>query len=57
MPKYKVTLEYIASFTQVVDANDEGEAYDKCRTLAEDSDMNQFMLGMERESQCECVSH
>lgn len=55
MAKYKVTFNYLASFETVVDANDEGEAYDKGRTMAEDADMNQFLLGMERESYCQAI--
>lgn len=57
MAKYQVKLNFIASLTTVVDANDEGEAYDKARNIAEDADMNQFVLGMERESECNCIDH
>lgn len=57
MAKYQVKLNYMASLTTVVEANDEGEAYDKARNIAEDADISQFVLGMERESECNCIDH
>lgn len=55
MAKYSVTINCVASFTALVDASDEGMALDKARSQAEDADMSQFILGIEKESQCECV--
>lgn len=48
--KYTIELNYNARITQVVDANDEGEALDKARTLAEEADMNDFIFTHENES-------
>lgn len=53
--KYEVTLNYTASITVTVDADDEGMALDKARNMAEDADINQFNLGIERESVCNCI--
>lgn len=57
MAKYNVTLNYIASASFIVEASDEGEALDKGRTMAEEADINQFQLGLERESTCQCIGN
>lgn len=53
--QYEVQLNYNASITVVVEANDEGEALTKAREMAEDSDINQYLIGTERESICNCI--
>lgn len=55
MGKYNVTLHYDAHYSVTVEANDEGEAYEKARNLAENADMNEFILGIEHETSCEGV--
>lgn len=56
MPKFRVTLKYDASFTMVVEAEDEGIALDKVRNLAEnDADLKQFNIGVEREANCDHI--
>lgn len=57
MAKYEVTLNYNASITLCVTADDEGAALDRARNLAEESDINQFQLGIERESTCNCLGN
>lgn len=53
---FRVTLNYKAAFTTVVEANDEGEALDKARNIAEnDADLKQFHLGIEDTSTCEHI--
>jgi len=49
--KYTVELNYNASIVVTVEANDEGEALDKARNIAEESDIEQFTITNERESQ------
>ena len=51
MAKYVIQLNYNAVIDVEVDANDEGDALGKARAIAEDSDMNEFVLTSERESQ------
>lgn len=51
MGQYTIELAYKATITQVVEANDEGEALDKARNLAEEADMEEFTLTEELESQ------
>jgi hypothetical protein len=41
---YTIELTYNAKITEVVEANDEGEAYDKARTLAEEADIRDFSI-------------
>lgn len=53
--RFEVTLTYNASYTVTIDAEDEGRALDMARNMAEDADINQFNLGIERESICNCV--
>lgn len=55
MHKYNVRLNYVATFEVTVEAEDEGQAYDKARDLSENADMNQYMLTSERESICNCI--
>lgn len=49
--KYTIRVNYNATMTVDVDAEDEGEALDKARNIAEDADIRQFTIGGERESQ------
>jgi hypothetical protein len=48
---YTIKLKYDCEITKVVEANDEGEALDKARNLAEDADMQEYTLLEEKESQ------
>lgn len=50
--KYTIQLNYLATINVSVegDFNDEGEALNKAREIAEDADINQFSLGEEKES-------
>ena len=43
-------MNYNASFTVDVEAEEEGEALDKARDIAEDADIRQFTIGCENES-------
>lgn len=47
---YTIELNYNAKITKVVDAKDEGDALEKARKLAEDSDMTEFIITEEKES-------
>lgn len=47
---YTIELNYNARIIKVVDAEDEGDALEKARQLAEDSDMNEFIITEEKES-------
>lgn len=51
MGKFKIQLNYNATFTTEVDAKDEGEAYDKARNQAEEADIKEFVICGERETQ------
>lgn len=51
MRKYTIQLNYNASIVVDVNAENEGEALDKARDIAEDADIRQFTIGGERESQ------
>lgn len=51
MGQYTIEINYKASITQTVEANNEGEALDKARTLAEEADMTDFVIVEELESQ------
>lgn len=51
MSKFKIQLNYNASYVTEVDAKDEGEAYDKARNMAEEADIKEFVICGERESQ------
>lgn len=48
--KYTIELNYNARIEQTVEAENEGEALDKARELAEEADMDDFTLTSERES-------
>lgn len=50
MEQYIIEMNYTASITQVVEANDEGEALDKARNLADEADINEFVLRDEQEA-------
>ena len=50
MSRYTIEINYNASIIFDVDANDEGEALDKARNLAEESDITDFTLTHENES-------
>lgn len=50
MTRYQVKLNYDASITIEVMANDEGDALDKARNIAEETDPRQFTICNERES-------
>ena len=51
MKKYTIQYNYNASIVVEVNANDEGEALEKGRNIAEDADIKQFTICNERESQ------
>lgn len=51
MGTYTIESKYAVTITHTVDANDEGEALDKARNLAEEADMNEFVISEELESQ------
>lgn len=51
MSKFKIQLNYNASYVTEVDAKDEGEGYDKARNMAEEADIKEFVICGERESQ------
>ena len=48
MRKFQIQLNYNASIVVDVEAEDEGEALDKARDLAEDADNRQFTIHGER---------
>jgi hypothetical protein len=50
MSNYTIELTYTANIIKNVEANDEGEALEKARDLAEESDINEFVIVEERES-------
>ena len=50
MAWYEIELNYNAKITQMVQAENEGEALDKARDLAEEADKSDFIIGEERES-------
>ena len=47
---YTIELNYNARIVVNVDANDEGDAYEKARNFAEEADMSDFVLTEEKES-------
>jgi hypothetical protein len=49
--KYTIQLNYNASIIVDVTGNDEGEALENARNIAEDADIKEFTIGAERESQ------
>ena len=50
MSLYTIELNYNARITRTIEANDEGEALEKARQLAEDADMNEYTLTEEKTS-------
>lgn len=50
MSIYTIELNYNARITKTIEANDEGEALEKARILAEDADMKEFTLTEEKVS-------
>lgn len=48
--KYTIQMNYNASMVVDVMANDEGEALDKARDIAEEADNRQFQINNEREA-------
>lgn len=51
MEHYTIQLNYSASFVAEVDAEDEGQALDKAREMAESADIRQYNIFGERETQ------
>jgi hypothetical protein len=49
--KYTIQLNYNASIIVETTGNDEGEALENARNIAEDADIREFTIGNERESQ------
>lgn len=47
---FKIELNYNAAIVFDVEAEDEGEALDKARNLAEEADINEFNITHENES-------
>jgi hypothetical protein len=52
MARYTIRLNYVATFTTVVEGEfrNEGDALDAAREQAEDADMNEFVIGDEQQS-------
>lgn len=50
MTRYSIEMKYNAVITVTVDANDEGEALDKARNIAEEADSKEFLICEEQES-------
>lgn len=48
--QYTIEMNYNAKFVAVVDADNEGDALDRARTMAEEADIQDFTLTEERES-------
>lgn len=48
--RYTIELNYKATIQVAVDANDEGDALDKARNVAEESSIEEFSLTNELES-------
>jgi hypothetical protein len=51
MGKYRIQYNYNASIVVEVDAQDEGDALEKGRNIAEEADIKQFTICGEREAQ------
>lgn len=51
MGTYTIESTYKVVITHTVEGNDEGEALDKARTMAEEADMEEFVIVEELESQ------
>ena len=50
MGVYTIEVNYMATYTAMVEAEDEGEALDKARTQAEEADIRDFNIHNEMES-------
>lgn len=50
MSTFTIEMTYLATITAVVEAQNEGEALDKARNIAEDADLNEYQLGEERDT-------
>lgn len=50
MEKFTIQMNYNATMTLVVEAENEGEALDKARDIAEDADIRQFTICNENEA-------
>lgn len=51
MKRYSIQCNYKAHFIAEVEAEDEGEALNKAREMAEDADISDFTIGAEDEFQ------
>ena len=51
MSRYTIRMNYNASIIVEVEADEEGEALEKARTLAEDADIREFSICGEREAE------
>lgn len=50
MGAYTIEINYQATYTAMVEANNEGEALDKARTQAEEADIRDFVINSELDS-------
>lgn len=50
MSRYTIELNYNASISFEVEADNEGDALDKARDQAEEADIREFAIGHENES-------
>lgn len=48
MAIYTIEINYTATYTAIVEADDESEAFDRARTEAEEADIRDFMLSNEQ---------
>lgn len=48
--QFTIELNYNASIIEVVEAEDEGQALDKARSLAEEADLNEYAIGTEQDA-------
>lgn len=56
MAIFTVKINYLATITKTVEAEEHGEAFDKARTAAEESDMKEFSIIEELDSEIVGVS-
>lgn len=57
MAQYTIEINYRVTTTQVVEARDEGEALDKARDLADETDLSDMLIAEELESKVVNVSN
>lgn len=57
MAQYTIEINYRVTTTQVVEARDEGEALDKARDLADETDLSDMLISEELESKVVNVSN